>query len=56
MWSNVERVEWASLSEVCEEDVLGLCKWVDSSSAPYCSAAIIILPCSFSIVVEYGPP
>ena len=29
MWSIVERVEWASLSEVCEEDVLGLCKWVD---------------------------
>ena len=31
MWSIVERVEWASLSKVCEEDVLGLgvCKWVD---------------------------
>ena len=31
MWSIVERVEWASLSKVCEEDVLGLgvCRWVD---------------------------
>ena len=29
MWSIVERVEWASLSKVCEEDVLQVCKWVD---------------------------
>ena len=50
MWSIVERVEWASLSKVCEEDVLGLRKWVDIKSQ--CA----ILQCSnnyFTLLIQY---